>query len=92
VKAATESGMAESTAQDRLAELVRLGILRKDTQRKDHEYHIVQQFNTICSRPIEPLDHVLDATVEVSPGELLSGVRNTSPEKDHENQADLLQS
>jgi hypothetical protein len=87
-------GIASSTAQDRLIELVELDILTKDVSQKQHEYRLLTQFQEVCAKPTEPLDHVLDATLEASPGGLPGGVRDelqdASTEGEDENQANFL--
>jgi hypothetical protein len=55
-----KAGIASSTAQGLLDELVDLEILRKDTSQKAHEYMPLAEFAEILSWPIDPLDHLYD--------------------------------
>jgi len=54
------AGMAQTTAQELLDELVALEILRKDTSQKAHGYTPVPEFAEIVSWPVDPLDHIYD--------------------------------
>jgi hypothetical protein len=54
------SGMAQTTAQDLLDELVELEILCRDTSQKQHEYMPLPEFAEILSWPVDPLDHLYD--------------------------------
>jgi hypothetical protein len=96
VTACVKASISKSTAQERLTELVDLSILTKDASEKQHEYRPLPEFVDIVSRPIEPLDHLIDLTLQTSPGQPPGGlhqnsnVRDRSHDKSHENQADLI--
>jgi len=60
VTGCVNSGMAQTTAQGLLDELVELEILRKDTSQKQHEYIPLPEFAEIVSWPVDPLDHLYD--------------------------------
>jgi hypothetical protein len=96
VTACVKANMSKTTTQDRLTELVELTILTKDASAKEHQYRPLPEFVDIVSRPLEPLDHLIDLTLQTSPGELPGGVhqnskvRDSSHDKSYENQADLI--
>ncbi|MEE8115438.1 MAG: hypothetical protein V3T23_13925, partial [Nitrososphaerales archaeon] len=73
VKLCENAGVKDRTAQNRLKELVDLGILEVDKPQKEYQYKPLSEFADILTKPIKPLDHIADAALDPSRNKIPPG-------------------
>lgn len=74
VKLCEKAEVKERTAQERLKELVNLGILEADNSQKEYQFKPLAEFADILAKPIESLDHIADAALDPSRNKIPPGV------------------